>query len=112
MAGPDRRLPTSHFSASACQARRDARRDEAACSFSFAINIWRGVTPIARIEPREPDAPGGDDDLARRRDQMRHRRRLNEREEHQDEIERVHRQRSIMLRPKKVKPSEPRKVRL
>ena len=30
---------------------------------------------------------------------MRHRRRVDEREQHQDEIERVHRQRTIMLRP-------------
>ena len=29
----------------------------------------------------------------------RHRRRVDEREEHKDEIERVHRQRTIMLRP-------------
>ena len=30
---------------------------------------------------------------------MRHRRRVDEREQHQDEIERGHRQRTIMLRP-------------
>jgi len=34
-----------------------------------------------------------------RREQLRHRRRVHEREQHQDEIERVHRQRTIMLRP-------------
>jgi hypothetical protein len=40
-----------------------------------------------------------DDDLTHRREHMRHRRRVDEREQHQDKIERVHRQRTIMLRP-------------
>jgi hypothetical protein len=37
--------------------------------------------------------------FARRREEFLHRRRVHEREQHQDQIERVHRQRTIMLTP-------------
>ena len=65
-------------------------QDRTACKSHRPIHRAQVNSSATNIQPalkHDPsDALGGDDDLARRREHMRHRRRVHEREQHQDEI--------------------------